>query len=263
MLRIFIIVCFVANLSLNSSLLTKYQSKSLISTYNGYQHHSGLVSSSRLNESFSQSHDATPLLASSSSSLPAPKTTNLNYLLHLIDPRLESLSHFAFEFSVVSILLLLTGMTSGLVVNKAKDVLVILEKYRVLYRYQFPLLGGIIVSLIYSLNKDLASSGPAVLFLNKVFFTKHLLRIVAVVVSVGFGNSLAFVGIAAEIGMTIGRFYLAIVFQFLEKCAIIPVKDLMSLKAKLILLICAGGAGAGVAANFDAPISGACFALEV
>lgn len=80
--------------------------------------------------------------------------------------------------------------------------------------------------------------------------TKQLImRLIGLIVSIGSGCSLGLAGPAADVGMVTAY--------------IIASKVFSNLKSSELSALLAAGAGAGIAANFNAPITAAFFAIEV
>jgi H+/Cl- antiporter ClcA len=151
---------------------------------------------------------------------------------------------------------LFSSITTSSIIQFSRQSIGFLENIRVKNPLGFPLLGGVLISFFLFLNKNIATKGPPSLFEEKIQFEDHIQRVATVILTVGCGNSLAFVGTAAEIGMAITRLY-GMIFAsiFLPKSS--------SLHLTLIPQLCFAGAAAGVAANFEAPLTGLAFATEV
>jgi len=125
--------------------------------------------------------------------------------------------------------------------------------------------------ILHFFRKDIVKKGPDALFNDEFDAIHHLIRILAVVVTVGSGCSLAFVGAAGEIGATVIRLscsFLAIVLSRVFRSSSSHNGNSGSnsssvLSQTYIHSMNVAGAAAGVAANFDAPFTGAMYAYEV
>ena len=141
------------------------------------------------------------------------------------------------------------GLLVGTAIKSAKRLLVLIEKVRspsAVFPVS-PLLGGVLVSLLYLLQPDMMTGAASIGSVEGFSLKRQILRFVAVLVAVGSGNALALAGPAAELGMTTGRILSG------------GASRGNGLSRSLIL----GGAAAGFTANFDSPIAGVLYALEV
>lgn len=142
-------------------------------------------------------------------------------------------------------LAVVNGLTVALVIKNAKMLLGRLEPLRARAPVLAPLVGAALVSLIYLAQPDLATGAATIGSEASFSLRRQLMRFAAVLLAVGSGNALALAGPAAEIGMTIAR--------------VLSGRRGGSLSRALIL----SGAAAGFAANFDAPLAGVLYAIEV
>jgi len=110
-----------------------------------------------------------------------------------------------------------------------------------------PLVGGALVSLLYLGQPDLGVGAASLGTLDRFSIQRQVLRFAAVLLVVGSGNALALAGPAAEMGMTVARVFSG------------GANRRGGLSRPLIL----AGSAAGFAANFDAPLAGSLYALEV
>lgn len=139
------------------------------------------------------------------------------------------------------------GVTVALLIKHAKLALGRMEALRARAPLAAPLVGAAFVCLLYLLQPDLATGAGTIGQENAFSFRRQALRFLAVLVAVGSGSALALAGPAAEAGMAVAR-----VFSGSSG------RDLPRARALIL-----SGAAAGFAANFDAPLAGVLYALEV
>lgn len=126
-----------------------------------------------------------------------------------------------------------------------------------------PVLGGTVVTALHFFRKDIVKRGTDALFSESFDAVHHLVRVLAVVITVGSGCSLAFVGAAGEIGATVTRTTCSLLAVVATR--LLGSKGSLSSNSSLPFVhsLNLAGAAAGVAANFDAPFTGAMYSYEV
>ena len=156
----------------------------------------------------------------------------------------------------------------------ARYLILIVESIRKQYPVLLPTLGGAAITILHLFRKDIVKRGPDALFSDEFDAVHHLMRVLAVVVTVGSGCSLAFVGAAGEIGATVIRLscsLLAIAMTHASRICNTGLDSsnsnsnstVVALTQTYLHTINLAGAAAGVAANFDAPFTGAMYSYEV
>lgn len=162
----------------------------------------------------------------------------------------------------------------------ARYFIQMIEKVRRQNPVLLPVVGGAFISIFHFLRNDITKKGPEALFSDEFDATHHLTRVLAVIITVGCGCSLAFVGAAGEIGATVIRLsctLLAVcgsrIFGNDSISGSIGLSSTISNNSSnntsrtfnlpYIHSINLVGAAAGVAANFDAPLTGAMYSYEV
>lgn len=145
--------------------------------------------------------------------------------------------------------ILATGLLSGLIVTISRDGIAKLDKLRAPHSTIAPLIGSFVIWLLYKFKPDLSLGSPTIAS-PSFSLTRQLYRTVAAILSVGSGISLAFAGPAAEIGMTVARLLSDLVVKSTDHF-------------QLQQMICLSGAGAGFTANFNTPLAGIMYAIEV
>jgi len=156
-----------------------------------------------------------------------------------------------FPISEISILILscIQGMVIGKIITFIKLIMFdYIEPFRSKIPIFAPFLGGTLACFMSYVNgPDFFVNFNAVLCDDSKFSVgKQILRVSVVLVVVGSGCSLALTSPAVEIGMTVARIFMGPQEQH-------PQRSLLFLS----------GAAAGFSANFDAPLAGLMFALEV
>jgi len=175
---------------------------------------------------------------------------NININILLIQKNILLITNQSKLSQNITLLLLsiLTGSLTGYIIQILKNIINILEIYRINNPILIPILGTILIGYLYIIRTDL-NIGPTSIYDNddKTFsFYRQILRIIAITIAIGTGNAIALAGPAAELGMTFAR-----LIGF----------GLLSTEESRRLLLLAGSA-AGFSANFLAPISGVLFSME-
>lgn len=166
----------------------------------------------------------------------------------------------------LGMLALLIGLSSSLTISYGKVFVAYLEKYRAAYPILSPILGSFIISLLFWSRKDI-TTGPANMFqhdpvLSIFSLSRQSLRIFATWIAVGTGNPVALAGPHAELGIAIGKCYSLLHSKFHQNIKNISFQNnfLRDINYNTLLL---SGAAAGFTANFDTPLAGIMYALEV
>jgi H+/Cl- antiporter ClcA len=119
-----------------------------------------------------------------------------------------------------------------------------------------PLFSGILTSSLYQME-PLLSLGPATISSDRFSLPRQLLRVLGVTATVGLGCSMALAGPSAELGMTVGRCVSA---------AAVDIGATLGFgrhSSETSATLCLAGAAAGLAANFNAPLTGVIYSIEV
>lgn len=158
------------------------------------------------------------------------------------------------------LLSVITGISSAIAVSYGRKLVTSIDRIASFQPMISPLLGSAIGCLFF-LRSDI-SVGPASTFTvdrdlsnnSTISFSlsRALLRYLAVLIDVGSGTPVALAGPAAEVGITIGKLWSSIRLPFRIQI------DETSLDTLLL-----AGAAAGFASNFDTPLAGMIYALEI
>lgn len=164
------------------------------------------------------------------------------------DLKLFVQKHIVQSAGYLPLLSILCGLTIGQIVSISKIMLLKLDSLRIANPVASPLLGSLALALLYVIRTDI-QVGPTSIFSedNKTFsFTRQIFRYIGSLVIVGSGNALGFAGPVAEFGLSIGRLFGL---------------SLSTNKARRQL--CLAGSAAAFAANFNAPLAGFAYSMEL
>lgn len=143
---------------------------------------------------------------------------------------------------------LVSGLTTGLIIKYSKVILGMMESLRIKkLPVLLPIVGGVMVSFLYRIQPDLMLGAATIGSPDAFNLQRQMLRYLAVIITVGSGNALALAGPAAEIGMTVAR----------------ALSGGTSRSGGLSRSLILSGAASGFTANFDSPMAGILYALEV
>lgn len=170
------------------------------------------------------------------------------------------------------LLSIISGVTTSYIVTESRRAISALDNICGNRNKIAPLIGSILVTLLYLLDNRVSLSPFAVaeraVINNKkeinICFKRQILRLITVITVVGSGCSLGFTAPAAEIGMSISL----MLAQFLPTQSSDnndyskSVRGHNYNKNRQYYLVLAG-AGAGVAANLNAPLTGALYSMEI
>lgn len=191
------------------------------------------------------------------------------------------------EIATLLSLSLISGLISSKIIYHSKKFMFQLYDQRSKVPVTlFPAIGGLIMSIVLAWRPDV-KEGPSFMFRHQAdpsevskpksesisyseitdkayqrSLFKQLLRFLLVIIGVGTGNALGLAGPAAEAGVTITSTLYSMYIHLMKKVAPSNWK-ILSVSSYNVntLLLC--GSAAGFAANFDMPIVGAAYSLEV
>jgi H+/Cl- antiporter ClcA len=148
------------------------------------------------------------------------------------------------------------GLVTAYTVVASKNLINAIDKASISKFALAPLLGTAFVALAYKFEPNLGTGQgviPSTQSTTLPNLRLRFMRWLCVVIGLGTGSGMAFTSPSAEMGMVFGR----MISRFVDFIS----KDELSQETKNNL--CLAGSAAGVAANFQTPLTGAFFALEV
>lgn len=191
---------------------------------------------------------STSLISLQSSALEADSRKNRENFLDKIDP------HFV-ENAKLVVATSLVGVVTAITLLVAKHgVSFIYRKFAVKLPYQTLLISSVILAFISFIDESILRptfpqlSSDYLLHNSNLSHRRFLLRLVGLVATIGSGFSMGIAGPAAELGMVVAH----------QLARLFHIDDITTLTQCML-----AGAGAGVAANFNAPLTGAVFSWEV
>lgn len=145
------------------------------------------------------------------------------------------------------------GMVTGAVVLLAKTGTSWINKQLTVPKpFATLLTASVLLAVLSSIDSNVTKPTIAAIteasLHDKINLRRYFLRLAGTIVTIGSGFSMGIAGPAAEMGMVVAK----------TVASIFGISNVQSL-AQCIL----AGAGAGVAANFNAPLTGAVFSWEV
>lgn len=195
--------------------------------------------------------------STATSSSPSVDATNANSspLSFSFIPKLGSNSpdNFVANICTISSLSCLVGVLTGIAIHYSKVCISFLENgVRSKYPAITPLIGSVVIGLIHLCRPDIltnagsiySASGDSTFSIGRQF-----LRHIGFLITIGSGLALAFAGPAAEAGITLGR--------------LVGLAFLGQEKERARRILCLAGSAAGFACNFNSPLAGLLYAIEV
>lgn len=167
----------------------------------------------------------------------------------------------AVDITTFTILSSFVGVCASYAVHRGKILTSLINNLRLKQPIYSPLLGSLVLSLLYYFQKDVLQ-GPASLFTNldgktpPFSLRRQVIRFLGVALAIGSGNAVGFAGPMAELGMTVAK-----TISVAASRGSLKLRE--SSYAYLMDSLILAGSAAGFAANFDTPIAGVAFALEV
>jgi H+/Cl- antiporter ClcA len=153
-----------------------------------------------------------------------------------------------------------SGVCCAYAVHRGRMFAASINSLRIKQPIYAPLIGSLALSALYS--QKYIMEGPASLFVNdggkspSFSLRRQVLRFFGVAIAIGSGNALGMAGPMAEVGMTVAKTISLLATNFRSTWR-------ESSHAFMMDSLILAGSAAGFAANFDTPLAGVAFALEV